>query len=268
MHFIKKTNVVKLWPDLSVAKSSRESNIAYHRPRGKPTGASVIVCPGGGYGMLADHEGDPVARWLTGHGIAAFVLRYRLAPHRHPKMIDDASRAIRSVRFHANRLRLDTGRIGILGFSAGGHLAGAASTIFDCGDPESLDPVGQVSSRPDASILIYPVTLMAGPFAHAGCASNLLGDPPDPDLADYLSLPARVSPSTPPTFMVHSTDDDAVHVENVLQMASALKANAVPFALHIFERGGHGYGLAEKDPDLKVWPVLCIGWLKQQGFAI
>jgi acetyl esterase/lipase len=258
---------IELWPNAHPAAAEANApSLTYHPARAAGVRAAIVVCPGGGYTILADHEADPVADWLTENGIAAFVLRYRIAPHRHPAMIDDATRAMRTVRHRAPELGIDDRKVGILGFSAGGHLAGSASTIFDSGRPESADPVERLSSRPDLAILIYPVTHMDGPYAHAGSAVSLLGDRPDPEVARYLTLPNRVTQNTPPMFLVHSANDDGVPVENSLTMAAALHAHGVPYALHVFERGGHGYGLAQTDRYVGIWPSLCMGWLRERGF--
>ncbi len=234
----------------------------------KQTGAAVVVCPGGGYGMLADHEGRPVAERLNDIGIVGIVLKYRLGPkYHHPIMLNDASRAIRFVRAHADEWKLDPHKIGILGFSAGGHLASSAATHFDDGDPKAADPIDRLSSRPDAAMLIYPVITMTDPYTHGGSRHNLLGDKPKSELVDLMSNEKQVSPKTPPTFLVHSSDDRAVPVENSLMFASALSKAGVPCELHVYAHGPHGFGLGGDDPSLKTWPDLCAVWLKKIGFA-
>ena len=171
-----------------------------------PNGTAVIVCPGGGYQNLAmDHEGVQVAKWLNSLGISAFVLQYRLGPkYHHPAMINDAQRAIRTVRSRAEALHIQPDRIGIWGFSAGGHLASTAATHFDSGDPNAADPIDRAGSRPDFAILAYPV-ISLGDFAHVGSRNNLLGKEPDPKLVEDLSNDQRVTPQTPPTFLFHTT---------------------------------------------------------------
>lgn len=239
-------------------------------PQGKASGASVVICPGGGYGMLADHEGSHYALWLNEQGIAAFVLKYRLAPdgYRHPAMMHDVQRAIRMVRAHAKEWRLDPSRVGVMGSSAGGHLAATALTHFDAGNPGATDPIERVSSRPDLGILIYPVVTM-GADTHAGSRDNLLGPNPDPTLVEFLSNEKQVTANTAPTFIFHGYDDAAVKVENSMQFAAALRRNRVPFALHIEPKSPHGIGLgsAEWDPSKRApWTSECARWLKEQGF--
>lgn len=233
----------------------------------RANGAAIVVCPGGGYQGLADHEAEPVATWLTTLGITAFLLRYRLAPAaRHPAMLQDAQRALRTVRATAETWQVDPRRIGILGFSAGGHLASTAATHFDSGDPQSADAVEQVSSRPDLAILIYPVITMQPPFAHAGSRTNLLGDTPDHQLTLLLSNELRVGPETPPMFLAHGANDAAVPVENSLLMAQALSRVHVPFELHVYESGPHGFGLQPTSPGMSPWTERCAEWLRARRF--
>jgi len=234
---------------------------------GTATGAAMIVCPGGGYANLAEHEGKPVAQWLNTLGITAFVLKYRLGPrYHHPVELEDAQRAIRTVRANAVAWGLDPHRIGILGFSAGGHLTTTAATHFDAGDPHAADPVARVSSRPDLQIPIYPVVSM-GPLGHAGSRTNLLGPSPAPALVTLLSNELQVTPETPPAFIVHTADDHVVPVENSLMYAAALHKAGVSVELHIFQHGPHGFGLGGGDPVLSTWPHLCALWLETQGWA-
>ncbi len=227
--------------------------------------AAVIVCPGGGYAMRAPHEGAPIAQWLNSLGVAAFVLDYRVAPYRHPVPHGDAQRAIRTVRARADEWSIDPARIGILGFSAGGHLCVSAATIFDEGDPLAADPVERASSRPDAFIACYPV-ITFGEHRHDGSMRNLLGPEPDPELRERLTLENRVTPDTPPGFLWHTADDAAVPVENALLLVGAMRRCGVPFALHVFAHGPHGLGLAPQHPDVAQWTNLCAGWLKGIGF--
>ena len=240
------------------------------------TDSAVVVCPGGGYGMLAmDHEGKQVAEWLNSLGITAFVLKYRLGPrYHHPAMLQDAGRAIRTVRANAGQWKLDPHKIAILGFSAGGHLASTAGTHFDAGKPDADDPIERVSSRPDRMILVYPVIALATPYGHSGSLRNLLGDKPSPEMIESLSNERQVSKETPPTFLAHTNADKGVPAENSLLFTLALRKAGVPVELHLFERGPHGLGLGDgtasfrvpAEPSFKAWPKLCETWLKNQGF--
>jgi acetyl esterase/lipase len=239
------------------------------------TGSAVVVCPGGGYAMLAmDHEGKQVAEWLNSLGITAFVLKYRLGPrYHHPAMLQDAGRAIRTVRANAERWRLDPNKIAILGFSAGGHLASTAGTHFDAGRVDADDPIERVSSRPDRMILVYPVIALATPYGHTGSLRNLLGDKPSQELIESLSNERQVTKETPLTFIAHTNADSGVPAENALLFALALRKAGVPVELHLFERGVHGLGLGDgwagripAEPSFKAWPKLCETWLRNQGF--
>lgn len=238
----------------------------YLPPKEKMSGAAIIVCPGGGYNHLAEHEGAPVAEWLKSLGVTAFVLKYRLGPrYHHPAPMQDAVRAIRIVRARAAEWGLDPQRIGILGFSAGGHLASTAGTHFDSGKPDAPDPIERVSSRPSVMILIYPVITMREK-THAGSKSNLLGEKPAPELIALLSNEEQVTKETPPTFLVHTMTDPAVPVENSLLFVAALRKAGVPFEFHLYERGPHGFGLGQTDPVLGTWPDRCADWLRLHGF--
>jgi acetyl esterase/lipase len=235
-------------------------------PKERANGAAIIVCPGGGYTRLADHEGRPVAEWLNTLGITAFVLRYRLGPkYHHPAPLLDAARAVRLVRSRAAEWKLDPKRIGVLGFSAGGHVASTIGTHFDAGQANSTDAIERVSSRPDLLVLIYPVITM-GEFTHAGSKKQLLGDNPTPDMIRLLSNEAQVTKETPPTFLVHTANDAGVPVENSLNFAEALRKAGVAFEMHIYERGRHGFGMGGSDPILSTWPARCADWLKLNGF--
>lgn len=227
----------------------------------------VVVFPGGGYVHLAvDHEGSQIAAWLNSYGISAFVLRYRLGPkYHHPIELGDAQRAIRYVRSRANDFGIDPGRIGVWGFSAGGHLASTAGTHFDSGKPDAADVVDRISSRPDFLILAYPVITFKEPFLHRGSRDALLGKSPDPQLIDSLSNETQVTANTPPTFLFHTSDDPVVPVQNSLNFYAALRAAKVPAEMHIFEHGEHGVGLARNNPALSVWPDLLAAWMKERG---
>lgn len=233
----------------------------------KANGAAVVVCPGGGYGGLADHEGKPIAEWLTSLGVTGVVLKYRLGPkYHHPVEMGDVARAIRTVRSHAADWGIDPHRVGVLGFSAGGHLASTAATHFDAGSASATDPIDRVSSRPDVAILIYPVITFSDPFTHAGSRHNLLGDNPSPDLITLLSNEKQVTAQTPPCFLVHGTDDTVVPAENSLMFALACRKAGVPVELHLYEHGPHGFGLGGSDPVLSAWPGSCAKWLEHRGF--
>ncbi len=230
----------------------------------------MVICPGGGYAGLARHEGHDYALWLNQHGVAAFVLKYRLGSrgYRHPAMLQDAARAVRLVRARAADWGCDARRVGIMGSSAGGHLAATLLTHFDPGRPEASDPVERLSSRPDLGILCYPVITM-GEFTHPGSKRHLLGPAPDPALVEQLSNEKQVRPETPPCFLWHTWEDTAVPVENSLQFAAALRRAGVPFDLHIYQQGRHGLGLADGPPFARVhpWAADCLVWLRVQGFV-
>jgi acetyl esterase/lipase len=239
----------------------------YLVPKASSTGAAIIICPGGGYQNLAEHEGRPVAEWLNTLGITAFVLKYRLGPqYHHPAPLQDAARAIRTVRSRAAEWGLDPKRIGILGFSAGGHLASTLGTHFDAGKPDSSDPVERANSRPDLMVLIYPVVTMRE-LTHSGSKRNLLGNEPSPELVALLSNEEQVTRETPPTFLVHTMTDATVPVENSMNFAMALRKAGVPFEFHLYERGPHGFGLGQKNPILATWPGRCADWLGLHGFS-
>ena len=240
----------------------------FFAPKDSATGAAIIVCPGGGYSHLSEiKEGSDVAKWLNSLGITAFVLKYRLGMRYHaPSQLFDAARALRTVRSRAKEWNLDPNRIGILGFSPGGHLAATLGTHFDAGKADSPDAIERVSSRPDLMILIYPVITM-GEFAHAGSKKYLLGDNPTPEAVKLYSNELRVTKDTPPTFIVHSVADPGVPVENSLLFANALRNAHVPFEMHLYEQGPHGFGLAPNNPILASWTKRCADWLSVHGFT-
>lgn len=264
-------NEFPLWPDGAPGALGTDANdiptlTPFFASPKKSTGAAVIVCPGGGYSGLAPHEGFHYALWLNEQGINAFVLKYRLGSkgYRHPAMMQDAQRAIRLVRANASSWGIDPTRIGIIGSSAGGHLASTCLTHFDAGNPKSPDPVERVGCRPDFGILCYPVISM-GPNTHAGSKKNLLGENPDPALVELLSNEKQVTKDTPPTFLFHTVEDPAVRVENSLEFAAALSRNGVPFSMHIYPTGRHGIGLGsvQWSPEQRhPWVAECERWLK------
>lgn len=225
----------------------------------------IIIAPGGGYAYRAEHEAYPVANWLNSIGISAVVLQYRVAPYQHPVPLADMQRAIRLVRSKSLEWNIDPNRVGILGFSAGGHLASTAGTHFDLGNESAEDKIEQFSSRPDLMVLCYPVITM-GEYTHNGSRTNLLGENPKAEMVNLLSTELHVSEQTPPAFIWHTADDASVAVENSLLFTTALRRKKVPFELHIFESGRHGLGMAEDHPEAKAWPALCENWLRKRGF--
>jgi acetyl esterase/lipase len=267
------TSPISLWPDEAPGAVGKQpvdipTITPYFPSREKATGAAIIVMPGGGYSHLSDiKEGSNVAEWLNSLGITAFVLKYRLGMRYHaPAQLQDATRAIRTVRARAKEWNLDPGNIGILGFSAGGHLAATLGTHFDAGKTDAADGIERVSSRPDLMILVYPVVTM-GEFTHAGSKKYLLGDNPTHEQIRNYSNELWVTKDTPPTFLVHSVADPGVPVENSLLFASALRKAGVPFEIHLYEKGPHGFGLAPTDPILSSWLERCADWLKVRGFV-
>jgi acetyl esterase/lipase len=261
-----------LWPQGAPgAKGDTEADkptvAIYLPPKEQATGVGVVVLPGGGYGGHAmGHEGKDIAAWLNSRGIAAFVTKYRLGQrYPHPAPLADAQRAIRTVRARASEFGVDPARIGIIGFSAGGHLASTAGTHFDAGQSDSPDKIEQVSSRPDFMILCYPVISLQSTFTHRGSLKNLLGETPDPKLVASLSNETQVTPQTPPTFLFHTSTDVAVPPENSVVFYQALRAAGVPAEMHIYEQGKHGVGLAPNDPVLSSWPNRCEDWLRVRG---
>jgi acetyl esterase/lipase len=267
-----KPQTVLLWPDgapgaLGDQDADKPSLTIYPASGQWKVPTAVVVCPGGGYVNLAmDHEGLQIAQWLNGHGVTAFVLKYRLGPkYHHPVELGDAQRAIRYARLHASDYGFDPKHIGIWGFSAGGHLASSAGTHFDAGNAGAADPVEQQSSRPDFMILAYPVVTFTEPYLHRGSRNSLLGENPDPALVDLLSNEKQVTRETPPAFLFHTADDPVVPVENSLMFYSALRKASVPAEMHIYLHGPHGVGLAQADPILSSWPGRLADWLRIQG---
>jgi acetyl esterase/lipase len=237
---------------------------------GQQTGAAVVICPGGGYGHLAmDHEGLQVARWMRDRGIAAFVLRYRCGggKNQQPVPLNDAQRAIRLVRSEAAKWGVDASHVGVLGFSAGGHLASTVDTMFDDGDPGAADPIEKQSSRPDFAVLVYPVISMQNGVTHGGSRQNLLGRDADDALVAQWSSDQRVTDRTPPTFLVHASDDGAVPVKNALLFYEACVAHKVPVEMHIYEVGGHGFGMRPGDLPANHWHEQLEPWLVKHGIA-
>lgn len=255
-----------LWP--SMAGDPDAPTISIYAPTARPIPTAVVVCPGGGYrGLAIDHEGDQVARWLNSHGITAFVLKYRLGPkYHHPTQLGDVQRAIRTVRQRAAGFGIQPNRIGVWGFSAGGHLASSAATHFDSGKPNPADAIDGVSSRPDFAILIYPViTFTEEPYVHKGSRTALLGDNPDPALVKLMSSELQVTAQTPPVFLIHTSEDKVVPPENSVLFYLALRKAGVPVEMHIYEKGPHGFGLGWADAILSSWPARLQDWLRVRG---
>lgn len=266
---------IKLWSEgapgaLGTEEKDTPTITPYLPETGTGATAAVVVCPGGGYGALAQHEGKDYALWLNQQGIAGFVLRYRLGSqgYRHPRMLEDAARAVRWVRANASAWKVDAGRVGIMGSSAGGHLASTLLTHFDAGQAASADVVERHSSRPDFGILCYAVISM-GDVTHQGSRQNLLGKEPSPELIKLLSNELQVTKETPPCFIWHTWEDKAVKVENALEFAAALQRNGVPFDLHVYQNGRHGIGLADKPPfpNPHPWSRDLLFWFDQRGIV-
>ncbi len=274
------TNTIRLWEnDAPGALGKTEKDIptltVYLPKNESATGAAFVICPGGGYGGLAKHEGEDYALFLADHGVTGFVLKYRLgsAGYRHPVPLQDVSRAIRLVRARAADWKLDAKKIGVMGSSAGGHLASTLLTHFESGKADAEDPIEKQSSRPDLGILCYPVISMTDEHSHKGSIANLLGKEPSEELRRDVSNELHVTKETPPTFIFHTVEDNGVPVENSLLFASALRKAGVPFDLHIYEKGPHGMGLGFKvyatyEPGkIHPWTSDCLFWLKQHDWV-
>jgi len=258
--------VLPLWPEgVPAAKGNAPSdhpNITIHLPpAGTANGVAVLICPGGGYGFLcSDYEGHDIAKWLNGFGIAGIVLQYRFAPYRHPVPWHDAQRAMRLTRFHAPEWGIDPNRIGILGFSAGGHLASTLATHFDAGNPIADNPVDRMGCRPAFMMLVYPVITM-GPQGHNDTRVNLLGSDPSQADIELLSNELQVTAQTPPTFLVHSTKDSCVPVSHSRMFHAALQAQGIPAEYFELQSGDHGLGCG-KSVEWEQWQAACAQWLK------
>ncbi len=262
-----------LWPDGAPgakggADIDRPTLTAYLPSGPNATRTAVVIAPGGGYVHLAmAKEGSDYAQWLNARGVAAFVLQYRLGPKYHyPVELEDAQRAIRTVRAHAAEYGIDAGRVGMWGSSAGGHLTATAGTHYDAGNPSAGDVVERQGSRPDFLILAYPVITFEEPELHRGSKLYLLGANPDPKLVESLSDETQVTKETPPAFLFATTDDKTVPVMNSVMFYSALVKAGVPAEMHLFQHGAHGAGLAPANPDLSVWPDLLAKWMRERGY--
>ena len=242
--------------------------LTVYLPEGNQTNTiAVVICPGGGYARLAiDKEGHDVARWLNTIGVAGIVLKYRLprpelAVGQKPWPIQDGEQAIRLVHSRATEWKIDPHRVGLMGFSAGGHLASTVGTHLDQAQPATTNAVERLSARPDFMVLVYPVISMKEPITHQGSLFYLLGATPDPKLVEFYSNESQVTSRTPPTFLVQARDD-RVSIENSLRFYAALQKAGVPSELHVFEKGGHGFGLGVNGGEPAAWPNLCAVWLK------
>lgn len=278
-NFVSAAEPIRLWEgDAPGALGKADQDIPTITPylptADKASGTSIVVCPGGGYGGLAGHEGEGYAKWLADNGVAAFVLKYRLGSkgYRHPVMLGDVSRAIRLVRSRAAEWKLDPQRIGVMGSSAGGHLASTAVTHFDAGKADAADTVERNSSRPDFGVLCYAVISMEDGVTHGGSKANLLGKTPDPQLVELLSNEKQVTKQTPPCFVWSTQEDKAVSVVNSLQFVTALQKYGVVYDFHVYQKGPHGIGLSEGKNgvpagDVHPWGKDLLFWLRQNGWT-
>ena len=265
-----------LWPNgapdaLGDAPHDQPMLIRYPAPKEIATGAAVVVCPGGGYRMLAmNHEGHQIARWLNSFGVSAYLVTYRLGKdgYRHPVPMHDGQRALRTVRANATPWQIDPSRVGVLGFSAGGHLASTLGTHFDAGNAEASDPIDQVSSRPDFMVLLYPVISFTETYQHAGSRKMLLGEDANPALVASLSNETQVKDDTPPTFLVHTSEDTSVPPQNSIFFYLALREKGVPVELHIYEKGRHGLGMGDRGSAFSSWPERCEEWMEERGLLV
>lgn len=237
-------------------------------PSEKATGTAVLICPGGGYGTLAfDHEGYQIAEWLNENGIAGIILKYRLPSDqimtdKTTGPLQDAQESMRVIRRHATEWKIDPKKVGVIGFSAGGHLASTLSTHYS----EKVYSSDTTSARPDFSLLIYPVITFDSTFTHMGSRNNLIGRKPSPELISHFSNEKRIDSNTPPAFLVHSADDKTVPVKNSIEYYINLVKYNIPSELHVFEKGGHGYGMSAGKGTQSAWPVLCVDWLRAHGY--
>ena len=258
---------------LDTAAEGKPSLTIFPADAKKAMGTSVVICPGGGYDHLAiDKEGYQVAKWFNTLGVAAFVLKYRVSPYRHPIEMNDAKRAMRYVRANAKRFKIDPDRIGITGFSAGGHLASTVATHFDEGNAAAPDSVDRQGCRPYFQVLVYPVITMEGPYAHGGSRANLLGANPSAEDTRYLSSEKQITAKTPAAFLVHASDDPGVLADNSVIYRDSLAAHGVPAQAKFYSHGPHGFGLANGVagapdlPEIATWPGICATWLTDRGY--
>jgi acetyl esterase/lipase len=261
-----------LWPGgapgaVGTTAADRPTLTVFFPEASKRVQTGVIVCPGGGYHFVAmDYEGTQPAKWLNSLGIAAFVLDYRIAPrYRYPAEIQDGERAVRYVRSHAHDYGISPERIGIWGFSAGGHLASTVGTHFDGGNPQASDPIDRASDRPDFMILSYAAISFTTPYTEKGSMHMLLGEHPDPKLVRSFSNELQVTAETPPTFLFSTDSDQTVPAENAVLFFMALRKQHIPAELHVFRSGPHGVGLGQDYASLSIWPTLLASWLRVLG---
>ena len=260
-----------LWPNGAPGAQGTadedQPTLTYHAPKRMKNSTAIVVCPGGGYRNLAmDHEGMQIATWLNSLGVHAFVLKYRLGPkYHHPSQMNDVQRAIRTVRARAAGAGIAPDKIGVWGFSAGGHLASTAATHIAAAVPDSADPLERVTSRPDFAILTYPVISFTTDYVHKGSRTNLLGEKPNDEEVRLMSNELQVSRQTPPTFLVHSNEDSGVPPENSVLYYLALRKAGVPAEMHIYEKGPHGFGLGSLDAVLSSWPARLADWMRGRG---
>lgn len=255
---------IPLWKSGEGGANAERTSLRWFVPE-KPNGTVVVICPGGGYGMLVkSNEGYDVAKWLNRYGVTGVVLSYRIAPNRHPLPLQDAARAMRTVRAEGKSRGVEPKKVGVMGFSAGGHLASTIATHFDDGDAKSEDPVEKMSSRPDFQVLIYPVITMTAK-TEGGTKRNLLGNNPSQELIDLLSNEKQVTDKTPPAFVCHSAKDQMVSVDNSRMYVEALKEHKVPVEYLEFTEGGHGF-TGSKLPLWQMWQDACIKTLVKWGY--
>jgi len=266
---------IYLWGNNSENNGSNENyrpkiKIYYPTVRGEDNEskkfAAILICPGGGYYVQAPHEGQPFARLFAIHGIIGVVLTYRVFPDRYPGSYSDAARAIRVLRRDAEKYNIDPGKIGIMGFSAGGHLASTVATQPELYTEPEDDLVDHFSAHPDRLILGYPVISFMDEYSHEGSKKSLLGEDPDPDIVRQLSNNHQVSENTPPSFLFHTADDQGVPVFNSISFAEACVRNEVPVELHVFPKGKHGVGMAKDHPQLSIWTENLMNWLQDWRF--
>ena len=256
-------NTVELWKkeQIPLYNENAEFNTPVTTPYiAENSKSCIVICPGGGYVDRAAHEGDGYAKWLMENGVSAFVVDYRVAPHKYPAPQYDAMRAVRYARFYAEKYGYDKNKIGIMGSSAGGHLAGSISTATDEMGYTPVDEIDTVSFKPDFAVLCYPVISM-NEFTHEGSRLNLLGEASYEE-ADKLSVHKRITENTPPMFIWHTSEDQAVPVENSFMLSMALSEKKIPFEFHSFQKGYHGLGLADDFEGTKLWTTAFLNWLK------
>lgn len=274
--------VIPLWPegvpnarDLGperVGESDRISNVSqptltvFAPAVDRPNGTAVIIAPGGAYGFVSfGREGVQFANWLSSLGVTSFVLKYRHAGFGHPAPLQDVLRAVRLVRSRAAEFKIDPARVGVMGSSAGGHLAACAGTLFDHPAGRTGAELDAVSARPDFLILMYPVITMEDPHAHAGSRTNLLGATPSAELLKLMSIENQVTSSTPPTLLIHTQEDQSVPMENSIRFYQALTRAKVPAEMYLFEHGSHGMGMRDGLGTTSEWPARAAEWLRNRG---